>query len=288
MFRHIISIGIICICLHFSSASNGCTWTKLPSVVITEGNLLQQYSGKTLKDCESLCDSPSNNGCKSLAYCPGSSDCYLYDKKLDGTEPLTARTDCTTSFRPCNEFKGIEYKECKWNYCQENNSCQSGWIEIDNRACGTSVYRKKMLHCCNKSSGANECPEKCTHCPDGQVCTRWCSTSDWCGDSDEHKYYDCRKCAAGGKQISNERFLKTKRGTLCNPQSSELQTEQECKDACGEFGYPYKGSWDGEGDFPKCQFTEGLNRVCHFNTNPNPDRTKEYPLYAAICKNSDA
>ena len=94
-------------------------------------------------------------------------------------------------------------------------------------------------------------------------------------------------CNLGGKEISNERFLKTKIGTLCNPQSSELQTEQDCKDACGEFGYPYKGSWDEEGGFPKCQFTEGVNRVCHFNTNPNPDRTREYPKYAAICKKSD-
>ena len=52
------------------------------------------------------------------------------------------------------EFRGIQWKwkDCKWNSCQENNSCQSGWKEIDRRSCGT---RKKMLHCCNEANALN-------------------------------------------------------------------------------------------------------------------------------------
>ena len=64
----------------------------------------------------------------------------------------------------------------------------------------------------------------------------------------------------------------------------ELQTEQECINACSELGYQYLGSWNGPGDFPKCTFTEGGNRVCHFNTSPVPGRTNVNSEYAAICK----
>merc|ERR1712212_650757 len=39
------------------------------------------------------------------------------------------------------------------------------------------------------------------------------------------------------------------------------------------MGIEYLGSWDGPGEIPKCTYTEGLNRVCHFNTSPNPSRT---------------
>ena len=47
------------------------------------------------------------------------------------------------------------------------------------------------------------------------------------------------------------------------------------------------GPWNGPGDFPKCTFTEGGNRVCHFNTSPIPGRTNVNPTYAAICKKID-
>ena len=73
-------------------------------------------------------------------------------------------------------------------------------------------------------------------------------------------------------------------GTLCNSTELELQTEQECKIACAELGFPFKGIWNGPGDFPNCVFTEGLDRVCHFNTSPKPGRTSVNSKYSAICK----
>ena len=81
--------------------------------------------------------------------------------------------------------------------------------------------------------------------------------------------------------------MKSPIGTLCNTQNSEIQTEQECIAACRKLGITYLGPWNGPGDFPKCTFTEGLNRVCHFNTSPIPGRTNVNPKYAAICKNID-
>jgi len=99
----------------------------------------------------------------------------------------------------------------------------------------------------------------------------------------------CGICAADNANIvvpPQGGFQKSAKGTLCNPQTLELQTEQECINACKELGYPYLGSWNGPGDFPKCTFTEGGNRVCHFNTSPAPGRTNVNSQYAAICKNA--
>ena len=97
----------------------------------------------------------------------------------------------------------------------------------------------------------------------------------------------CGICAADNANIvvpPQGGFQKSAKGKLCNPQTLELQTEQECINACKELGYPYLGSWNGPGDFPKCTFTEGLNRVCHFNTSPIPGRANVNSEYAAICK----
>ena len=78
-------------------------------------------------------------------------------------------------------------------------------------------------------------------------------------------------------------FEKTTMGTLCNPVAQELATEAECITACGQLGFPYLGSWNGPGDFPKCVYTEGLNKVCHFNTSPSPGRVNVNSKYSAIC-----
>ena len=76
----------------------GYTWKNLGTVVKDEGNLLHLHLGQTQQqNCEELCD--KNINCNSFGYCPGSSECYLYDKILYGTEPLTTRHDCTSSFR---------------------------------------------------------------------------------------------------------------------------------------------------------------------------------------------
>jgi len=109
------------------AACGGCEWTQMSSVVVDEGNLVQQYSGKTLRDCEKLCD--ESDGCRSIGYCAESSDCYLTDKELDGTEVLTTRTDCTTSYRPCNEKPKVDGQNCKWvgtaPFC--GTGCDPGW-----------------------------------------------------------------------------------------------------------------------------------------------------------------
>ena len=105
-----------------------------------------------------------------------------------------------------------------------------------------------------------------------------------------HFYYDLRNIilALICKQIFNHYYLigyqKSRTGTLCQPQSMEIQTEQECIIACAKLRYPYLGSWNGPGDFPKCVFTERLNRVCHFNTSFQPNRFNVNQNYAAICK----
>ena len=83
-------------------------------------------------------------------------------------------------------------------------------------------------------------------------------------------------------------YQKSPAGTLCHPQhfpySMEIKTEQECRAACTILGYPYLSPWNGPGDFPKCVFTEKLNRVCHFNTSPFPGRSNVNQNYSAICK----
>ena len=76
----------------------GYTWRNLGRVVKDEGNVVQLHSGQRQQhNCEVLCD--KNSKCNSFGYCPGAAECWLFDKVLYGTEPLTTRTECTTSFR---------------------------------------------------------------------------------------------------------------------------------------------------------------------------------------------
>ena len=86
--------------------------------------------------------------------------------------------------------------------------------------------------------------------------------------------------------VDEDRFEKSSMGTLCNSKNIELQTEDECKIACAELGFSYKGSFNGPGDFPKCQYTEGGNRGCYFNTSPSPGRSDVNSKYSAICAKS--
>lgn len=88
--------------------------------------------------------------------------------------------------------------------------------------------------------------------------------------------------------VGVEGYKKSNMGSPCSKQAYEIQTEQECISACKSMGINYLGSWDGPGDFPKCTYTEGKNRVCHFNTSPNPSRAKVFRKepakdYSAIC-----
>jgi len=83
-------------------------------------------------------------------------------------------------------------------------------------------------------------------------------------------------------------YVKAPKGALCGQYGfTELATEADCRAACADLGYPMDAnnpSWNGPGDFPACLYTEGLNKVCHFNTSPNPGRTNVNAQYAAICK----
>merc|ERR1712126_661132 len=84
--------------------------------------------------------------------------------------------------------------------------------------------------------------------------------------------------------VAVQGYEKTPMGTTCAKRVLEIKKEKKCIQACAELGYQYLGSWDEAGDFPACTFTEGLNKVCHFNTNKNPGRTDVNPKYSAICK----
>jgi len=83
--------------------------------------------------------------------------------------------------------------------------------------------------------------------------------------------------------VGVEGYKKSNMGSACSEQAYDIQTEQECISACQSMGIEYLGSWDGPGEIPKCTYTEGLNRVCHFNTSPNPSRTAIRKEYSAIC-----
>ena len=82
-------------------------------------------------------------------------------------------------------------------------------------------------------------------------------------------------------------YQKSAMGSSCSKRALEIKKESECKQACTELGITYLSPWDGPGDFPGCTYTEGLNKVCHFNTNKNPGRSNLNPNYSAICKDCE-
>merc|ERR1712136_654572 len=83
--------------------------------------------------------------------------------------------------------------------------------------------------------------------------------------------------------VEVEGYKKSNMGSACSEKAYDIQTEQECISACQSMGIEYLGSWDGPGEIPKCTYTEGLNKVCHFNISPNPSRTGIRKEYSAIC-----
>ena len=46
-----------------------------------------------------MCD--DTVGCKSLGFCKGGAECYLYDKKIDNDDPQRVNADCVTSYQDC-------------------------------------------------------------------------------------------------------------------------------------------------------------------------------------------
>ena len=53
----------------------------------------------SLHGCEQLCD--ENEECNSFAHCIKKGHCYLFDKKLNGSEPPRDSNGCFTSYKKC-------------------------------------------------------------------------------------------------------------------------------------------------------------------------------------------
>ena len=67
----------------------------------TVGNRLNEGKVRnvSLHECEKLCD--ENEKCNSLAHCTKKQKCYLFDKKLKGSEPRRDPNGCFTSYKKC-------------------------------------------------------------------------------------------------------------------------------------------------------------------------------------------
>ena len=84
-----------------------CTYKKLESTAMDEGNLLADGGYTDELGCERLCNDKSL--CKSFGYCPAEKRCYLYDKMIDeGTEMNLDRSDdCRTHYRSCGNLNFV-------------------------------------------------------------------------------------------------------------------------------------------------------------------------------------
>ena len=57
----------------------------------------------TFDDCKKMCF--DNKDCQSFGYCTLAQNCHLFDKKLDGSEPLKPPNGCFTSYKICKDGK---------------------------------------------------------------------------------------------------------------------------------------------------------------------------------------
>ena len=69
-------------------------------VVLQEGNHVGSQGNINQEDCKRLCN--QNTACKSVAFCPDSSSCWLKDRSLTGSEETRSST-CTTYFKKCSK-----------------------------------------------------------------------------------------------------------------------------------------------------------------------------------------
>ena len=78
-----------------------CTFRTLESVTKDVGKRLDSIKGKniSLEECENIC--LGRKDCYSFGYCTYAKNCHIFDKKLDGTEPLKPPNGCYTSFKIC-------------------------------------------------------------------------------------------------------------------------------------------------------------------------------------------
>ena len=73
-------------------------------------------------------------------------------------------------------------------------------------------------------------------------------------------------------------------GTLCTDQYlQEIEYEAQCKQAAKQLGLQWKGTVDGDNDFPGCFRTEDGGNLVSFNTNRNAGRIELSSKYAGIC-----
>ena len=82
-----------------------CVLAKFDRPVKTEGNLLETKNFQAnVNKCKHQCN--NNPSCESFKYCPNSGTCYLYDKKLSGseeTDEADRHEHCFTAFIQCQD-----------------------------------------------------------------------------------------------------------------------------------------------------------------------------------------
>ena len=78
-----------------------CTFRTLEGVAKDVGKRLDSIKGKniSLEECENIC--LGRKDCYSFGYCTIAKNCHIFDKKLDGSEPLKPPNGCYTSFKIC-------------------------------------------------------------------------------------------------------------------------------------------------------------------------------------------
>ena len=67
-------------------------------------SLIEKKIVSSLETCQRVCD--QTEGCKSIRYCPSSGNCFVKDKKLNGSEETQKKgqseSQCFTSFKSCS------------------------------------------------------------------------------------------------------------------------------------------------------------------------------------------
>ena len=85
-----------------------CSFKSVERVVKDLGKRIKSIKGKniTFEDCEKLCLNAKE--CQSFGYCTLAQNCHLFDKKLDGSEPLKPPNGCFTTYKICKNGKMIK------------------------------------------------------------------------------------------------------------------------------------------------------------------------------------
>ena len=223
-----------------------------------------------------------------------------YEKSKIGTNCEIRALEIKTESECKQACASLSYRYLgSWNGPNDFPGCT--FTEGFNRVChfNTNSNPDRKLNCPNCAKYAAIC-KKCEDTATGNRCQNQGITNNRCitGAGGNGKKWARQTgclatCGYCDPNYNAATYEKAAKGSFCNPQTNQLTTEAECRTACNELGYTMDGnhpSWNGPGDFPACLYTEGLNRVCHFNTSPNPATSiQNVPApgkteYAAICK----